>query len=453
MEVASRSLNKAIIAWAVLGAVLAGPAYACIGMLLTDEFDDTSLVFRLQEKNLQLKKLDEEVLALKKRLSVLKQRDLVAIFGEKTEKPAKTYSLPCFHPRAITLGGIRPVDPQADKSHVDFYAVGDFAGLEVFYGDRNSPENFILYFKAGEGFAALRKEDDLAKRLAWDLERWGYLKKWLDHQLARRFPYEVDDQAMRQLYQGEEAIDVREKLQAWIEVGKSRGWTMTTEADDTGTKHYRWLRPDKSLAREAYAGLGYRGPDVLPDHFREWWENGKLFPDWELSCAVGKDSIRNWRWGRPSVGNIQYHTAAPGKWPSSWCWYDQSGTVIRREWDDNGDGIPDLVADGPYWVADGPSPSHPETELSLTQSWAIHPELVPEASRIPGSFQPRLIIRQKPVPAPLPVPPWEAAKLAKERRSALLVVGVSAGAACVLAALVLWVVRRRRLRLQAGDML
>jgi hypothetical protein len=441
MEVASRPLNKAIIAWAVLVSILAGAAYAAGGGLLMDEFDDTLVVWKLQQKDLQLKKLDEEVLALNRRLSVLKQRDLVAIFGGKTEKPAKTYSLPCFHPRSITFSGIRSA---ANQGHVDFYAVDDFAGLEVFYWDRNSPENFVLYFKTGEGFVPLRTGGDLAQRLAWDLERWGRFKKWLDGRLAHRFPYEVDDQAMRQLYQGEEAIDVREKLQAWTEAGKSRGWTLTTETDDTGTKHYRWRRPDKSLAREAYAGLGYRGPDVLPDHFYEWWENGKLFPDRELSCAVGKDSIWQWRWGRASGEIIQYHTAAPGKWPSSWCWYDQSGAPIRREWDDNGDGIPDLVADGP-------SPPHAERELPLTQSWAIHPELIPETSKAPWRIQARLIIRQKPVPEPPPAPPGEAEKSGDAHHGSLLVVWVSSGAACALAGLVLWLVRRHKKRLKARD--
>jgi len=465
-DCARRSVRRAALAFLFAVAAFAMPAQAVIFCRLHDEFDDGKVVRQSQENDQRVKALKAELEAVRKQLLRLKERDFIALFGEKTDKPGKTYALPCFEWRAIALSGIMPADPKKRRRHTDFYVVGDFAGLEVYYGnDGESPMTWLLYFRVGEDFTSLKDAADLEKRLAWDRARLEFFNAWLERRMVQVFPYEVDEAAMRKLYSGEESLDVRERLRAWIAAGERLGLTLKKSirhgrASDAAA--YRWLRPDGTLAREAYHGLGYSGDDLPPTHFYHYYHNadGKYYPHRESYSTTGHNIISGWRWRRPGGALIQSQggDTKTRPCPTGWSWYDETNHSIRYESDDNGDAIPDWVAEKFDMEGKGRRP------LSLDESWAIHPELVPEIARIPGDFQPRLIIRRRSGPKPLPPPPWagqettapadpreapapSATGQAPDERTGIPVsiIGFLTGAlAVVLVWMLAWCLRRRR---------
>jgi len=401
------SMRKAAFELLLAAGAFATSAHAGVGGVLSDEFDDVDVVRKIQDNDARVKTLKADLDVVRKRLLRLKEHDFIALFGEKIDRPAKAYAFPCFEIRALVVGGIWTEDPEENHGHTDFHQVGDFAGVEVWYGiDGKTPFMAMFFFKTDAEFVAIKAADDLEKRLAWDRARWEFFNAWVEHRMAQVFPYEVDVEAMRKLYSGEESLDVRERLRAWIAAGERLGLTLKkTTSPDNATVSYSWLRPDRSLARKASAPGGRKGSEVPPSRFYLYHHNapGKFSQKKRRVVMLDKHS-RLWWWYRPDGTNIQCHSwqGSAFPFPSAWSWSKGEYSTIRYEWDGNRDGLPD-------WVAtefDENEEMKGRKVLNLNESWAIHPELVPEIARIPGDFQPRLIVRRRPEPKPLPPPPW-----------------------------------------------
>jgi hypothetical protein len=355
----------------------AGLAHAVIQTILRDDCDDISIVRGVSNQNdvVQFRqKLDE----FRKKLYPLKEKDFIALFGKSQGKPARIYAMPVAEARGLTLSGDRT------KNHTEFYIVKDVAAFNVyFHGDDGRPQAVRFYFPTDKDFPKLTN-DNLAKRLAWDEEHFKKLLGHYEKKMVEVFSWEVDQKELAKLHQGDFAVDAKAKLESWIESGKKLGYTYKHEE---GSNNWYWYGPNGKLARSASRGAN----DGPPVHFVWHHEDGGGELRLEtFNYPTGEPSRR--RWCRPgTTENIRYES------PGSWCWYGKDNKVVRIEWDDNGDGIPDWYItkeDNIEHVADRKA-MEKRMPLKLGESWAINPKLIPEESRISDQPDLRVPIRRK----------------------------------------------------------
>jgi len=361
------------------------PAQAQIPMDPGDEFDDWKSISAVHDKD-PVKEFRKEADAFEKGLLKLKERDFVALFGKPVPKPAKTFALPVAQSRCISLPGKRYLDPGKNKDHVEFYMAGEDAGIQVYYHiDGVSPAAIALYFKVDDTFPTLA-DDNLNQRLLWDRKGFDNLLKFFEKRNAEVFPWEVDTKEEQKLYEGDFSLDAKAKLDAWLASGKQLGYELDFQEEKPGftSRHWTWYGKDGTVAREAYANAG-----KLPNYFiwRHKDGQGELRRE-----TMGRYVTRTWRWCRAGTGvNIRYETSnTDDQRPDGWCWCDKTGKFIRKEWDDNGDGIPD-------WTAEERDAKEGQP-LKLEESWAVHPDLIPEGSRIPDQLDRRVPIKRREVP-------------------------------------------------------
>ena len=356
--------------------LFAGNASASILIFLGDDFDKVKQVVAAANDP-AVKTYSADLDRLKQRLRLLKERDVIALFGKPVPQPAKTFAMPVAQPRGLGLSGLRHTDPKKNKDHDEFYRVGDTAGLRIYYAlDGVTPTAIVVYFRADNSFPKLTR-DNLKDRLGWDRMRLKQFTEHLDRRRAAVFVWEVDPAAEKKLYRDDFSRDAKAKLAAWKASGKKLGLRYQHEP---GTHRHRWYRPDGTLAREAYAGHGRSVPTTFiwrhkdgKSEFRS--ENG------------GNLTITSWRWCRPgTTHNIRYETGDSSGHPSHWSWYDTKGKLVRSEWDSNGDGVPDRFAEDPEGKVDKP--------LRVEQSWAVHPRLIPKECRIPDQPERRVPLRR-----------------------------------------------------------
>ena len=123
----------------------------------------------------------------------LKSEDQVAnIFGPKLETNrtltpngmTNNIALPSFAPFSVTLSGLLVTN---DQSHADLYAVGGYGYVKLIYQWDGSITyaRIVLYLRPDASFLPLTKEDDLAKRLAWEKPKWLALQNWLQFHLPK----------------------------------------------------------------------------------------------------------------------------------------------------------------------------------------------------------------------------------------------------------------------------
>jgi hypothetical protein len=363
----------------VLGAVVvlvtAVSAHGIIIMGLPDPFDDRAVVGKAQDTE-AVKAAGKQLEAIKQRLLKLKERDFLALLGRPAQRRQGQYAFPIAQPRLLCLSGIRYADEKMNKDHTDFHPIGDIGALEVWYQiDGMSPAAIVFYLRPNAHFPRLTPRN-LDQRLAWDRERLGALDDFLQRRWIEVFPWEVNARAEQHFFQGEFSRDLKVKLESWRVVARQE--ELRLEVDEPATR-YRWYRPDGTLAREAYGGTGR----PMLDHFIWYDATGRnpVREEW-----TGADGITAWRWrqpGKTSNDNIRYETANADGRPHSWTWWDRQGKAVRHEWDDNGDGVPDLVGSD----KDG-------RPLRLEESWAVHPRLIPEESRIPDQPQRHVPLRK-----------------------------------------------------------
>jgi hypothetical protein len=362
--------------------VASSPALAVRFLLLDDELDDIQLVRQAQDQP-AVKPLWEKIDEYQGGLLRLKERDFIALFGKAQAKPAKTFAMPVSQSRVLRLSGIRYADPARNKDHRDFYVIKDVAALEVYYHiDGESPGVVILYFPAGKDFPRLGK-DNLEKRLAWDADHLRRLRAHTEARMAEVFPWVVDREELVKLQAGDYSADAASKLRAWVESGKTLGYTYRHAE---GSNDWSWYRPDGRLARRAHRGAA----DGPPVQFFWLHENGAELRKETFGYRTGELESR--RWCRAEgFFNIRYETR------DTWCWYGKDGKVVRQEWDDNGDGIPDWYMTGEDGIAHvfDRQAMEKRKALKVADSWAVNSELIPADSRIPDQPALRVPVRRR----------------------------------------------------------
>jgi hypothetical protein len=423
-----RALAAALSALLLIGS----PAYAVVFLMLDDEFDDGVLVSDAQDRP-AVKSSRAKIDQFEKGLLRLRERDFVTLFGRPLPKPARTYAMPVAQARGLGLSGLRYGDPAMNKDHTDFYVVPGVAALEVYFGiDGESPAAIVLYFAADKDFPKLTR-DNLDERLAWDADRLKRLEAHTAARLTEVFPWEVDRAELTKLEAGDYETNAARKLKAWIESGQALGYTYQ-HAD--GADDWSWYGPDGRMVRRASRSSGGVDPVVF-----EWFHptGGELRKE-EYGYRSGELQTR--RWCRATGENIRYETR------DTWCWYGPDGRPVRQEWDDNGDGLPDwyvTAADGIAHVFDR-NALEKRRSLKLADSWAVHPELIPEDSRVSDQPDLRIPIRRRGGPfgpqEPDPGPDGDAAGPDPARRTVVLLGVVAAGG--LLAAVAVYYRRRSR---------
>ncbi len=366
-------------------ALLTGaPAHAVIFTFLDDEFDDTRLVREARDR-WPVKTVDRRIESFERSLYRFKERDFAALFDKPQAKPEKTYAMPVAQARGLMLSGIRYSDPAMNKNHTDFHVLPGVAGLEVYYHiDGETPAVVLVYLPVDAAFPRLT-ETNLPQRLAWDTAGLDRLAAHLDSRLKAVFPYEVDRAEVANIETGDFSADPAERLRSWTASGSALGYTLREEVSPEGRKDWKWYgADDRRPAREASRGLG----DGPPTYFKWLHPNGGERRS-EGFDATGVLVCR--RWCQDDTRNIRYETGV------SWCWYGLDGKVVRFEWDDNGDGLPDLYVtaeDGIRHTGDEEAMKK-RKELRLTESWAVNPALIPEECRIPDQPGLRVPVRLK----------------------------------------------------------
>ena len=360
----------------LIGLVLSMAA-ACAGILdLEEEFDDQKAIDAVMTAP-DVAALRVELDALKGRLIQMKERNMLALFGEPAAKPEKTYALPVGQSRMLALSDFRFADEAANRDHVEFHTAGDAGAVQVYYPvDGISPEAVVVYLRADDAFPKLTG-DNLAARVDWERDKLKKLIDFLDARRAEVFVWEIDPEAEAELYEGDYAVDPKVKLKAWLEAGNELNYRYTYRSLP-GERHL-WHGFGGAMTRE---GKGPKHKDL--DTFIWYQEDGKR----ELRGERGRRLVSEWRWFRPGTDQlVRTEASKTGDWrPDEWVWYDENSEPIRTEWDDNGDGIPD-------WVK-GPAAEVQEQLLAPADSWAVHPDLIPEANRITDQPERRVPVRR-----------------------------------------------------------
>src|SRR5579864_5943685 len=160
-------------------AFLAPKSHSIIITFLEDEFDNREAILACRD-NKEVKEFGRKIDEFRKRLYQLRERDFVALFGKSSAKPPGTYAMPVAQPRGLALSGLRHADEKLNKDHIEFYQVGPFAGIQVYYGINGaSPAAILFYFVADDAFPRLGK-NNLTKRLLWDQQRWNRFAEFFE---------------------------------------------------------------------------------------------------------------------------------------------------------------------------------------------------------------------------------------------------------------------------------
>ncbi len=376
--------RSSLFAVLVFGLVVT-EARGVIVLVLWDDCDDRDAILAVRDVQ-AVKAFRQRMDKFTNRLRVLKEKDIVALFGKPTTKPAKTFAMPVAQPRTIALSGIRYADHRLNKDHSEFYTIGDFAGIEVYYAiDGETPAAILLYFQRDGKFPKLAK-DNLDKRLAWEQERLKKLVAAFEKRWAIVFVWEIDTDQEKNLYQGMDSGDFAVKLQAMMRWGKQQGYRLDHwPAKDDETPRWSWYRGDKLMA-EAYHDRGFKGVEGKPCCFILYGSDGKRVRD-----ESGWPSLHAIRFYRVDGTMVRYESGSlhEGNWrPRTWSWHSKKGKAVRSEFDTNSDGVPDSYREGAFHERG------PLLSLAVEKSWAVHPEFIPEEFRIPGQADRRVPLRK-----------------------------------------------------------
>jgi hypothetical protein len=189
----------------------------------------------------------------------------------------------------------------------------------------------------------------------------------------------VDRDAETKFFEGQYSTDPAAKLAAWKALGEKLGYRCEEREAGEGRRTC-WYRPDRTRVFE-YADRNFTWYD----------ESGRN----ELR---GEVAGKSWHWYRPGGSSLirsEFSWGEDDKRPHEWFWGDKAERLVRRELDDNADGIPDLF-DGKL-----PAPATDDHEeewrpLEMDRSWAVHPELIPPECRIEDQPDRRVPVRKAP---------------------------------------------------------
>ena len=351
--------------------LLAAAAYCEVPTVASDEFDDSAAIAAVSSEAHVLE-CRKQIDALSARLLKLKARDFVALFGSAIRKPQGVYAMPVAQPRGIILSGIRYLDEKKNKDRVEFQAIGANA-IEVYYSINGVSPSLVRFYSRVDNTFPRLTQHNLEERLAWDAARIKEMTAEIETRRAKVFVYEIDTEKEKELYAGVYRLDIKAKLDAWLLDGQQKNLRLDRPEDADGiSRCWLWYRPDGTLAREARCG---DAKDALPNDFRWHYEDGQSVCRTEY--GPGQTFLTCWWWCRPgSSERFRCEFVKEGhERPGQWCWGGGEGTFNRQELDDNDDGIPDWFSE----AGDGYA-QHP---LKPGDSWAVHPNLIPQAYQIP----------------------------------------------------------------------
>ena len=355
-------------------ALLAGAAGAQIFIVMDDSLDDRKLVASAASRP-QVGETRGILERLRGRMLQWKERDYAAVFGTAVKLPEKL-AMPIGQQRAVTLSGLRYSDEKMNHDHCDVYAIGKIGYVEVYFGlDGQTAAEVRFFVPPDADFVKVSADEGgLAKRLAWDKLKLDGLEVWIADKWSQLHKVQVDSAREQEHVSGDWSRDIKSKLAAWKATGETNGWKLQEDAATSpGGRHWRWYDKTGKLVREAYPYTGNELPNVFI------WVHPGTNKEMRREEGMGQDYLSWWRWCRADGTNIRYearnHGAGSAQWRAdTWVWYDGRGKEIRVESDTNGDGIPDRVAVS--------LDAKEEEALSAEKSWAVHPELIPEESRI-----------------------------------------------------------------------
>jgi hypothetical protein len=146
----------------ILVAATSSSSRAEIVLMIRDSVDDHTLVDAVSGQK-PVKQFAAEIEALENTLLALDKEKIEKLLGKPAPKPEKDYAIPVGQHRIYVISGIRSVDEKLNKDHAAYYAIGDFAGIEVRYGvDGTRPQFAVLYFKVDDTFPKLKKVEEKA---------------------------------------------------------------------------------------------------------------------------------------------------------------------------------------------------------------------------------------------------------------------------------------------------
>jgi hypothetical protein len=359
--------------------------------ILTDPYDDTQVV-RDVANHPEVKTLRASLSALRERMSKWSRRDLKAMFGENGRNAAGKDAIFVCEPRSIHMSGI--------NYHLRQYATYPLKDgwLDVTYFSEDHPNPMWIQFriKVDDELPKLDDPAKLKKRLAREQAVLAKMTRQIEDRWAEVTVWEIDLEARDKQQVGIESGNMANKLAALIDLGKAKGWRLEfAAADGDATPSYSWYA-GRRLVAEARHHLGYKGEQGTPSRFVFYDLDGRTRED----MGYKQLGVICWRRGDHNAdgrkieggGNVRYDqgTVENDRWrPSTWTWYDKNGEAIRTEWDTNGDGVPDTFLDGDF--AKGKEKARP---LTVEQSWAVHPERIPESSRVSDPERFRVPIRR-----------------------------------------------------------
>ena len=180
----ARSMWLSII---VLAAVTS-ESRAPIFLTIVDPVDDSALVGAVSGQK-PVKEFAAEIEAFEKTLLANDEEKIEKLLGKPVPKPENGYAMPIAQQRHFIISGLLL---REDKSHTDYYPIGDFAGIEISYGASGTSRQFaVLYFKVDNHFPRLQKvEDDkteepkkkpaVIRTHRIDEEHWDQLKEGMN---------------------------------------------------------------------------------------------------------------------------------------------------------------------------------------------------------------------------------------------------------------------------------
>jgi hypothetical protein len=356
--------------------LLPAASHAVIVLILDDLVDDRDVVLKAQEQA-AVAGMRKQVQAIRRRLLEWTARDFQAIFG----KPAravrtKGYAMMCCEPRSIGLSGLRYADEKLNKDHTESYAIEKVGRLDVYYGlDGETPCHVHFYLEMDDHFVKLGRVENVERRLAWERPKFNKMVDWLERRWNEVVVWEVDLERERKEYQGIRSPDFDVKLNAMLRWGEQRRyrlqhWPAQKQAD----RRWYWYDGDRVMA------------EVMGTYCIFYRHDGRT----RLRDETGM-SLQMIRWYRTdgTMVRLEMGNAVSGTWqPTTWCWYDKNQEGIRTEWDTNGDGVPDAFRKDAFHERG------PRLPLAVKDSWAVRPELIPEAFRVPEEPERRVALRK-----------------------------------------------------------
>jgi hypothetical protein len=366
---------------------------------LTNGVDESLSLF--QDKRGE--ELGKEANKARDRMLRWKEADFLSIFGPPVLRvdamanavfPGGGFARLSVEPKAVGLSGLRTLhstdltspgavfDPKLDKDHTDLYDIGSMGRIEVFFGRTGLPQYIAFFMSTDAGFTLLNDEGSIEKRLVWERPRFEAMVKEIDSRWDRRVVWKVDRERQRSQLQGLNSVDPSELWQALSEWSELRKYYRTSQ-QSSGRESILWYDGSHVIAEasrfEDKSGstvdFRYRGPDGV-----------------SVRRTHGKyiSGITSWRRADDTVIRGDSSSLSGAKelqLPDSWTWFNQEGQPIRREFDSNGDGLPDKL-----WQTGMAEDS--SIPLAIDRAWIINPSLIPESSQIPSQDLHRLPIRK-----------------------------------------------------------